>query len=477
MTRDPILDAFDSLASRHPERTLVVSAARAATVDQVDREARTLGTLLAEAKLVPDAVVGLAAANGPAFLAGFLAVRRAGLGVLLLDSKAPDPDLRRTAGQLGAERLLVSHRGWPRGVHDWRLDALAAEPGNPPARIPGGPVIKVTSGSTGLPRGVCASAENVHADEAALFSTMGLRDDDVILASIPMAHSYGFSSVALPALVRGCRVAVPDGWSPLAPLDVARTAGVTFVPTVPAYLQGLVALFRPEAWPRCVRLVVSAGALLPPATAAGFRTAYGQPVHSFYGASECGGICYDREGGAAERGTVGAAVEGVTIRLEPQPGLPEGEGTVIVASAAVADSYLPDADSRLARGQFRTSDRGTWAGGELRLCGRVDGLINVKGKKVDPGEVERVIVELDAVLDVVVIGVPSRPEGNDTVRAVVACLPGTLTATEVVAFCRTRLAEHKVPRSVRLVTEIPRTTRGKIDRQALLALGEAGSRR
>jgi long-chain acyl-CoA synthetase len=200
-------------------------------------------------------------------------------------------------------------------------------------------------------------------------------------------------------------------------------------------------------------------------------------VHSFYGASECGGISYDREGGAAERGTVGTAVEGVTLRLEPQPGLPEREGTVVVASAAVAAGYLRDPDPRLAGGQFRTSDRGTWADGELRLCGRLDRLINVKGKKVDPGEVERVMVELDGVLDVVVVGVPSRPEGNETVRAIVACLPGALTTHEVVAFCRTRLAEHKVPRSVRFVTEVPRTSRGKIDREALLALGVAGSRR
>jgi HIP---CoA ligase len=77
---------------------------------------------------------------------------------------------------------------------------------------------------------------------------------------------------------------------------------------------------------------------------------------------------------------------------------------------------------------------------------------------------------------VIVLGVPSRPEGNETVRAVVACQPGTLTAGEIVAFCRSRLAEHKVPRSVRLVARIPRTARGKVDRGALVGGGSDGAR-
>jgi long-chain acyl-CoA synthetase len=475
MTGDPILDAFGALTRHKPERRLVLASIRSATVSDIDAMATAVSGLLSESRLHAPAVVGLSAGNGPAFLAGILAVRRAGVGAVLLDASPPEAELRRVASCLGAEALLLCRSGWPDGIHDWQLSGVSAAVARPEAGFPGAPLIKVTSGSTGAPRGVCASVENVCSDEAALFATMGLRDDDVILGSIPMAHSYGFSSVALPALLRGLPIAVPVVSSPLAPLDMARQAAVTFAPTVPAYLQGLVALARPEVWPTSIRLVVSAGALLPPATAAGFREVYGQSVHCFYGASECGGICYDREGGAAERGTVGSAVEGVGVRLEPWPGSQDDEGAVVVNSRAVAHGYLPHSDSRLTGGQFRTNDRAAWAGAELRLRGRLDSLINVKGKKVDPGEVERVLVELDGVLDAIVLGVPSRPEGNETVRAVVACVPGTLTAGEIVAFCRARLAEHKVPRSIKLVTTIPRTERGKIDRGALLAHGAQGT--
>jgi long-chain acyl-CoA synthetase len=476
MTQDPILLAFERLARRQGERPLVASLRRSASVADVDAQARALGERLGR-ELARDAVVGLAAPNGPAFLAGLLAVRRRGHAVALLDASAPEAELLRAAAGVGARTLLRSATGWPSSAADWTLLPTApAEPGALP-HLSGAPIIKVTSGSTGAAQGVVATAEALCADEAALFATMGLRDDERILASIPLSHSYGLSSIALPALLRGSLVLVPDDPGPLAPLAVARAAAGSFFPTVPAYLQGLVRLRRPEAWPASLRLVISAGAPLSPAVAHEFREVHGQPVHCFYGASECGGICYDREGGAAERGCVGTPVAGVALSLEPEPGQAEAEGTgaVVVRSPAVACGYLPEPDPRLSAGSFRTGDRACWSGGELRLLGRLDGLINVKGKKVDPGEVESVLATLDGVIEVIVLGVPSRLDGSQTVRAVVACRPNTISSDDVLAFCRARLAEHKVPRSVRLVSEIPRTPRGKIDR-ALLLEADAASR-
>ena len=75
-----------------------------------------------------------------------------------------------------------------------------------------------------------------------------------------------------------------------------RVAAATVFPSAPAYLQALLKLSQPPSWPASVRLVISASAPLPPDVAAQFRARFGLPVHVFYGASECGGICYDREG-------------------------------------------------------------------------------------------------------------------------------------------------------------------------------------
>jgi long-chain acyl-CoA synthetase len=312
--------------------------------------------------------------------------------------------------------------------------------------------------------------ENLLADEAALARTMGFRDDDRLLGALPLSHSYGFTTLALSALVRGLTLVLPSDRGPFAPLAAARELGATIFPTVPAYFQALLKMSQPPTWPDELRLAISAGAVLPSTTAVQFRETYGQPVHVFYGSSECGGICYDREGGAAERGTVGTLVEGVRISLRPIDSDDVKEGLVPVVSAGVGETYLPDRDSRLGSGRFETNDVGAWQDGELVLRRRVDRVINLRGRKVDPSEVERVLAALDGVDEAVVIGVTSPGGGEEIVRAVVACAAGRLNYQRVAAWCRHKLADHKVPRSVIIVDAIPRTSRGKIDRAALLEM-------
>ena len=159
---------------------------------------------------------------------------------------------------------------------------------------------------------------------------MGLAAEERILSSIPMSHSYGLASVALPALVRGSLILLADeGSGPFGTLVAARTLDATFFPTVPAFLGALVRAPAPPRLPESLRLVITAGAPLPPETAVGFRRAYDRPVRVFYGSSETGGICFDREGGAGERGCVGEPVEGVRIELTPV----EGEGRSRPASS------------------------------------------------------------------------------------------------------------------------------------------------
>ncbi len=470
MIQDPILHAFDLLARRTPLATLVATPERRAAVEDVEALARAAGRVLEGlAPIPPDTAVGLAAPNGPGLLASLLAIRRAGLAAVLLDARTPDAEALRTVQSLGAAGVLRCRTGWPHGPEDWTLTPTAS----PTLCVPGIAVIKLTSGSTGSPRGIATPAEALVADDAALAVTMGFRDDDRLLATIPLSHSYGLSSLAMPALMRGTLLILPEEDRVFDPFDAAARTGATVFPTVPAVLDALLRLNERPDWPATLRLVLTAGAPLSPATAARFRETFGLPVHVFYGASECGGITYDREGTAGERGTVGTPVEGVRIDLEPAEDVEEG-GIVTVRSPAVAAGYLPADESRLDGRRFVNGDLAVWQNGELVLRGRADDQINIKGKKVDPREVETVIGQLPGVLEVAVLGLP-RPERADQIlRAVIACLPGSLTVEEVVAWCRPRLSPHKVPRSLVLVPELPRNTRGKLDRRELRALRGAG---
>ncbi len=228
----------------------------------------------------------------------------------------------------------------------------------------------------------------------------------------------------------------------------------------------------PPPWASTVRLVVSAGATLPAAVASQFRRTYGQPIHTFYGSSECGGICYDRSGDAAERGTVGAPVRDVRLSLAPLAGEPATSGLVIVQSPAVCDGYLPAPDARLMPGRFETADLGTLRDGELVLLGRANAAIHVRGLKVDPVEVEQVVRDLAGVDDVVVTGIGS-PGAEQFVCAIVAVPEGRVTYEGVSAWCRTRLADHQVPRSILIVDRIVYSARGKVDPEWLAEIRDA----
>ena len=522
LPRDPLLQAFAGLARRQPLAPLVLSGSRRATVADVEALARAaLRSLQTPAPAVvpapaaapapapaspaafvapaprgglpPGALVAVSAHNGPGLLASLLALRRADLAAVLLDGQAPPAEASRVAQALGASALLRCLASWPAAVDDWETSWL---PGAGTARavcLPGIAVVKLTSGSTGVPRGIATPVAALLADDAALARTMGLRADDRLVAAIPMSHSYGLSSLAMPALVRGTPLVMPEDSGLFGPLAAAERLGATVLPTVPPYLDALLRLSQVPGRPRGLRLVIAAGAPLSAHTAAGFRELFGLPVHVFYGASECGGICYDREGGAAERGSVGTPVDGVEVELQAGPAgadpeaaahgdghhgrsgngagedRADGGSVIVVRSPAVAAGYVPDPDQRLADGRFVAGDLGRWQRGELVLLGRQDGLVNIKGKKVNPREVESVLVELGGVEEAVVLGVPLPDRGGEVLRAVIACRPGRLTREEVLAWCRERLAAHKIPRSLILLPEIPRTDRGKLDRAALLA--------
>lgn len=468
---DLLVAAFSRLVARRAADTIVMSSERRATLGDIDSMARALDRQFAASSIEAGGLVGLAAPNGPGFLAGFLALRRAGHAALLLDPLAPLEERQRVVGELGASVVLECTETWPSSVADFRVSKVRATVGQP--ALGDAAVVKLTSGSTGLPRGVAISTESLLADEAALAHTMGLREGDRLLTAIPLSHSYGFTTLALSALVRGLVLVLPPDRGPFAPLLAARELGATVFPTVPAYVQGLLKMSTPPPLPGVVRLVISAGAVLPTAVAAQFRETYGQPLHAFYGSSECGGIAYDREGDAAERGTVGTPVEGVRISLAPLEQNDLDEGLVVVESAGVGETYLPEPDRRLGGGRFETSDIGAWSGGELVLRRRVDRVINVRGRKVDPSEVESVLVSLCGVEDVVVVGVSSPGQG-EIVRAVIACPSGRLGHDDVVSWCRTKLADHKVPRSVVILDAIPRTSRGKVDRSALVSPEDIG---
>jgi long-chain acyl-CoA synthetase len=491
--KDPIVAAFDRLAQRHGERPLLVSATASVTVAQIDALARGAARRLGAQRLAAGVPIALCGANGSGFLAAWLACRRRGHPVALFDPGATAREIGEAAGRLGIAAVITTRPGAapgagprllrvgpvaPSGARRARAARQAPAAGRvheagQEARasiLAAAAVIKMTSGSSGRPRGVACSSEALLADDTAIRAAMGIGDTDRLVAAVPFAHSYGLSSLVVPALTRGIPLLLPEPGSPLAPWIAAQTLSGTVLPTVPAFVAGLVALADAPPWPATLRLLVTAGAPLWPETALLLRRRTGRLPHVFYGASECGGISYDPTGEAGERGTAGVPLPGVRLRLEPVPGAPARAGRLLVESPSTGIGYLPAGEPTLGGGRFLTSDLARRRGDEVVLLGRLDAVINVRGRKIDPREVERHIARLRPVRDVVVHAVQAARGGEPRVRAVVACPAGSLDGEAIRRWCRGRLGVHKVPREILIVPALPLTARGKIDREAVSRL-------
>jgi len=278
---------------------------------------------------------------------------------------------------------------------------------------------------------------------------MGIAPDDINLGAIPFSHSYGFSNLVTPLILQGTPVVFSNDYLPQSLIEIANRYRCTVAPLIPMVFAHLATTSHGAF--ESVRTFISAGAPLPATTSRKFRERFGIDIHSFYGCSECGGIAYDRAGGAVERGTVGTALDGVTLETDG--------ARLIVRSAAVAAEF---------HGTFITDDLAEMRDGEVALTGRASDLINTAGKKVNPREVEAVILQIDGVREAKVYGEPAGARGEVVAAAIVAT--PDVTRELVREFCRARMSLHKVPRIVKLIDAMPVDERGKVKRAALAAL-------
>jgi acyl-CoA synthetase (AMP-forming)/AMP-acid ligase II len=434
--------------------------------------------------VTPGATVVLSLSNGVDFVRTFAALRLLGARLALVDASAPADELERAAAAVGAGFLAVNSERLARGRALLAEGSLAlaacsvAEEVVLPRRAA---VLKLTSGSTGLPRAVAVGSRQLAADTVQIMRTMGVRPGDVTMAVIPLTHSYGIGSCLVPLLLAGTPLAFPTWALPAALAHTLARARVAHFPAVPAMIRTLATLPDLPELPD-LRVCLAAGAPLAPRDAAAFHAATSHKVHVFYGCSECGGITYDRSDDPVHaEGAVGTAMDRVAVTVVDDDGRAVAagvEGRVLVVSRSVAVGTVPaeDEPGSLTPGRFLSGDLGIMDdGGRLTLTGRVAEFLNVAGKKVHPEEVRRVLEALPGVHGAVVAGIPD-PHRGQLVAALVAAKPGaTLTVHAMLVGCRARLAPHKVPRKIVIVDELPTSERGKLRKEVVMQLLTGGA--
>jgi long-chain acyl-CoA synthetase len=322
-------------------------------------------------------------------------------------------------------------------------------------------LLKLTSGTTAAPRAVRFRSVQLFADAIQICQTMGIGPADLNFAVIPLSHSYGFSNLVTPLVVLGVPMAISNDRLPRAVLDSLAQTKATILPAMPVFFQAFSEMVDPPPLPK-LRLCISAGAPLNPRVTGAFRERFGLPIHSFYGASECGGICYDRTADALREGFVGSPMQGVELE---RLGTDAAVTQVRVRSSAVGDGYFPETEpSRLGDGSFLPDDLVSIDETGVCIVGRISDIINVAGKKVNPAEIEAHLLSHQHVRQAVVFGRPSLLRNEEVVACVVA---DNVNEAALLEFCRARLSGWQVPKRIFLLDALPVNERGKVIRREL----------
>ena len=345
-------------------------------------------------------------------------------------------------------------------------------------------MIVYTSGSTGFPKGVMMTHQNVVAAASSITAYLESAADDVVLSVLPLAFDYGLYQALMCAKVGATLVLEKSFTYPAVLLDKLRRERVTGLPLVPTVAAVLLQLkdLVPGAFPD-LRYITNTAAALPPAHIARLQELFpATKIYSMYGLTECKRCTYLPPAQLPVRpGSVGIAIPGTEAYVVDETGrkVPPGvTGELVIRGGHVMKGYWgdPQATERALRpgpfpwekvlytgDLFRTDDEGY-----LYFVARKDDIIKSRGEKVSPKEVENVLYELAGVREAAVVGVPDPVLGM-AIKAVISTDPQAgLTERDVIRHCARRLEDFMVPKSVEFRDGLPKSANGKISRSQVM---------
>jgi acyl-CoA synthetase (AMP-forming)/AMP-acid ligase II len=475
-----------------PERELTLSRA------QLGREILRLSELLARGGVEPQMPVSIVLGNGLEFVTTFLAACCARAIAAPLNPAYKADEFKFYMEDAGAQAAIL-----PPGPHPareaanelhlaiWeasldsgggvRLERVSSGRGAA-STAPGEPrpddvaLFLHTSGTTSRPKGVPLTHANLMASIRNIVATYALAPDDASLIVMPLFHVHGLLGATLSTLFSGGTAVVPATFSASKFWQQVADGRITWYSAVPTIHQILLSRADADGAPHSgLRFIRSCSAALVPAVFSQLEERFGAPVLEAYGMTEAAHQMASNPQPPAKRkaGTVGMGT-GVQIMILDDHGnrMAQGhQGEVSIRGPNVMHGYRNNPEANAASfssGYFRTGDQGCLdADGYLTLTGRLKELINRGGEKISPLEVDAVLLEHPAVAEAVSFAVPDAKYGEEVNGAVV--LKADAEADEIIAFCRERLADFKVPKRVYVATALPRTATGKIQRRHVAA--------
>ncbi len=483
--------------------------------------ARTMAALagdLRAARFGPGCRLVVALPSAPAAVVAVLAAQMAGGSAVPIDRELQGDALRSVLAQTGARHAVLWAPDAPRWTslgrigpdRSWVLPDADAKrniafavglsvrlgndgaPPNPSRPLadpwPVAPsdeaLVLFTSGSTGEPRGVIQTYRNILANTRSIVAYLGLGPDDRAMAILPLFYCYGLSVLQTHLYVGGSVFLEPRSMYPRVVLDGIAAEGCTGFAGVPLTFELLRRQCDVAAAPKPrLRYVTQAGGAMAPETIRWARRSFHPAsLYVMYGQTEATArLAYLPPEHAEEKaGSIGIPIPGVELRVVAPDGreLPPGEvGELVARGDNVAAGYLgaPEETAATFRDDgLHTGDLAYRDGdGFLFIVGRAKEMLKLGGHRVSPIQIEKVLLEHPAVLEVAVAGVPEAVMGETAVAFVVCRQGEAISEPELRAFCRQRLPAYCVPSRIRFVPALQRSGSGKILRHDLARIARS----
>jgi acyl-CoA synthetase (AMP-forming)/AMP-acid ligase II len=489
-------------ATRAPDRAITRFEGRTTTYREMAVAAAALAGGLQERGVGPGDVVGLLSYNCPEFLQAMFAANYLGAAAMPINWRLAAPEVRyilehseakalvcdealvRVASDAteGMEHTLLRACVSPTTESGWTTLAELQADARPPGRAPGDPDdvhrLMYTSGTTGRPKGVMITHANLAWKNLAHLVEFGFTADDLGLACGPLYHVGALDLTTTSLIAAGATTVIHRSFDAAAVVEELERSRVTTVWLAPAMVSAIMAL--PDVEQRdltSVRVIINGGEKMPiPLIERIRRTFPSAWFADAYGLTETvsGDTFLDRDSILTKLGSVGRPCLHLEVELWDDDGRPVptgAPGEIVLRGPKVFKGYWrdPDATARAFAGDwFHTGDVGVRDDdGYLYIVDRLKDMIVSGGENIAGSEIERVLYEHDAVLEVAVVGRPDDRWGEVPVAFVVLRPERPATAEELMEHCRGQLARFKVPKDVVFLEALPRNPSGKVLKREL----------
>jgi acyl-CoA synthetase (AMP-forming)/AMP-acid ligase II len=481
-------------ARRAPDRPLAIFRDETVTYGEMATRAAALAGGLNEQGLGAADVVGLLAYNCIEFLETIFAANYLGAIAMPINWRLAGPEVRyivehsRARVLVADESLIDLANEAAKGLDNLLvvsvagLAALRRANAGAPAAVAADDVHRLmyTSGTTGRPKGVMLTHANLAWKNLAHIVEFGFTSDDLGLACGPLYHVGALDLTTTSLIAAGATTIIHRIFDAPAVVDEIERSRVTTVWLAPAMVNAIMALSDIETRDlSSVRLVINGGEKMPIPLIERIQRVFSSAWFAdAYGLTETvsGDTFLDRDSIITKLGSVGRPCLYLDLDVWDDDGrsVAAGErGEVVLRGPKVFKGYWRDPDATetaFAGGWFHTGDIGVRdEDGYLWIVDRLKDMILSGGENIAGSEVERVLYEHPAVLEVAVVGRPDEKWGEVPVAFVALKPDTTATADELVEHCRGQLAKFKVPKDVVFVDALPRNPSGKVLKRELRA--------